>query len=100
MSSKCLGPRALTFYCVGQKELSSVFPGWNQSGAAISMSAGNKNSPYINSEDPPKPYLTIEPSNGFRSLRLRDIWEFREMLGMRDIGLFVGGRGGWTYPNQ
>lgn len=38
----------------------------------------------------PKPYLVIEPSKGWRFLRLRDIWEFRDLLvalGMRDVKL-------------
>lgn len=37
-----------------------------------------------------KPYLVIEPAKGWRSLRLRDVWEFRDLLftlGMRDVKL-------------
>jgi len=37
-----------------------------------------------------KPYLVIEPVSGWRSLRLGDLWEFRDLLfalGMRDIKL-------------
>jgi lipopolysaccharide transport system permease protein len=39
---------------------------------------------------PQKPYLVIEPVKGWRSLRLRDVWEFRDLLfalGMRDVKL-------------
>ncbi|EMI56493.1 ABC transporter permease [Rhodopirellula sallentina] len=38
----------------------------------------------------PKPHLVIEPVSGWRSLRLGDIWEFRDLLftlGMRDVKL-------------
>jgi len=38
----------------------------------------------------PKPFLVIEPVSGWRSLRLRDVWEFRDLLfslGMRDVKL-------------
>ncbi|EMI15586.1 ABC-2 type transporter [Rhodopirellula maiorica SM1] len=38
----------------------------------------------------PKPHLVIEPVKGFRSLRLGEIWEFRDLLftlGMRDVKL-------------
>lgn len=38
----------------------------------------------------PKPYLVIEPVSGFRSLRLGELWEFRDLLftlGMRDVKL-------------
>ncbi|MCY2974565.1 MAG: ABC transporter permease [Planctomycetota bacterium] len=41
----------------------------------------------MNSE---KPFLVIEPVSGWRSLRLRDVWEFRDLLfslGMRDVKL-------------
>jgi len=37
-----------------------------------------------------KPFLVIEPVSGWRSLRLRDVWEFRDLLfslGMRDVKL-------------
>ena len=37
-----------------------------------------------------KPHLVIEPVKGWRSLRMRDIWEFRDLLltlGMRDVKL-------------
>jgi lipopolysaccharide transport system permease protein len=37
-----------------------------------------------------KPYIVIEPVSGWRSLRLRDLWEFRDLLlslGMRDVKL-------------
>lgn len=37
-----------------------------------------------------KPYIVIEPVTGWRSLRLRDLWEFRDLLlslGMRDVKL-------------
>lgn len=37
-----------------------------------------------------KPFLVIEPVKGFRSLRLGDLWEFRDLLftlGMRDVKL-------------
>lgn len=37
-----------------------------------------------------KPFLVIEPVSGWRSLRLREIWEFRDLLfslGMRDVKL-------------
>ena len=42
--------------------------------------------------EPParKPRLVIEPVSGWRSLRLRDVWEFRDLLfalGMRDVKL-------------
>ena len=39
---------------------------------------------------PPKPYAVIEPAKGWRSLRLGDLWEFRDLLltlGTRDIKL-------------
>ena len=42
------------------------------------------------STDSPKPYLVIEPVSGWRSLRLHDVWEFRDLLfslGMRDVKL-------------
>ena len=38
----------------------------------------------------PTPYLVIEPSIGWRTLRLNDLWEFRDLLfalGMRDVRL-------------
>ncbi|MEM6259900.1 MAG: ABC transporter permease [Planctomycetota bacterium] len=37
-----------------------------------------------------KPHLVIEPSRGFRSLKLKELWEFRDLittLGMRDVKL-------------
>jgi lipopolysaccharide transport system permease protein len=37
---------------------------------------------------PRKPYLVIEPVSGWRSLRLGELWEFRDLLtalGMRDV---------------
>ena len=40
--------------------------------------------------DARKPHLVIEPAEGWRSLRLRDMWEFRDLLltlGMRDVKL-------------
>lgn len=39
---------------------------------------------------PAKPHLVIEPVSGFRSLRLGELWEFRDLLftlGMRDVKL-------------
>ena len=41
-------------------------------------------------DSPTQPYLVIEPVSGWRSLRLREIWEFRDLLvalGMRDVKL-------------
>lgn len=38
----------------------------------------------------PRPHLTIEPVKGWRSLKLRELWEFRDLittLGMRDVRL-------------
>jgi lipopolysaccharide transport system permease protein len=42
------------------------------------------------SRETEKPHLVIEPVSGFRSLRLHDLWEFRDLLftlGMRDVKL-------------
>lgn len=46
--------------------------------------------PQIADRSKQHPHLVIEPQNGYRSLRIAEIWEFRDLLitlGMRDVKL-------------
>lgn len=69
--------------------LSGVIPSTAPNGASCVGSLKRPDEPKI-ADSRCTPYLVIEPSTGWRSLKLRELWEFRDLittLGMRDVKL-------------